>query len=154
VDLLITTHDDEPIMGSLRFATATFLLNYSLIPYKDLPATTEGVACAESWFNPTTTDTNKALPTQYRSMDDLVNEILRPGSEPTPPVIATICQILKINLTLTLPSATLAEALGFYAGKVEGNKARFGSHKHGHTVLIEYAKEHYYLSFNATRTLG
>jgi hypothetical protein len=95
-----------------------------------------------------------ALPTQYTSMDDLVNEILQPDSEPTPPVIATICQILKINLTLTLPSATLAEALGYYAAKVEGNIARFGSHKLGHSVLIEYADEHYYISFNAPRTLG
>jgi hypothetical protein len=154
VDHLLTTCDDEHIIGSLRLATATFLSNYSLIPYKDMPVTSEGFVCAESWFNPTTTDMSMALPTQYASMDDLVNEILQSDTEPTPPVITTICQILKINLTLTLPSATLAQTLGFYAGKVEGNTVRFGSHKLGHSVLLEYSGEHYYISFDAPRTLG
>jgi hypothetical protein len=154
VDYLITTCHDEHIIGSLRLATATFLSNYSLIPYKDMPVTSVGFVCAESWFNPTTTDTSLALPTQYASMEALVNEILQPDTEPTPPVIVTICQILKINLTLTLPSATLAEALGFYASKVEGNTARFGAHKLGHSVLLEYSGDHYYISFNAPRTLG
>jgi hypothetical protein len=115
VDHLITNNGDEHTMGALRLATTTFLRHYTQVPHKSQQVTTETFVCSESWFNSTTNpDTSQAPATQYSSMEDLINEILQYDSKSTHPVIATICQILKINLTLTLPSAILAEALGFY----------------------------------------